>query len=324
MKKIAVGYYIDPKVWFGKKEEPEKAQSLAFTQDDFSPLIDIGIQNQGFVLALFKVSQIENYQERSFSNVLKAEVASFALNFFNAFSFALYEAQAKKFNGAFQTSPQEVLLEDLYLWSEEGYNSIEETNQNYPSPLVTGRFYGFNEMVARSSIYSSSLNDKDLTMRPTVDKDIFTNYFDKKLISSELTKLFALINRGIVSTRNASFDISIVNFWSVIEFTVSEIWNGFLEKNNINKKRREALHIKELKASVVIESLNLHKLIDDTLYDQITKIRKARNNLYHNLDIPKPEVCYIAFEVVKQLIKINYDIKLFHNGTLFMGSIKHP
>jgi hypothetical protein len=147
MKKIVVGFYLKPHVWIGKREKHKSPTEFAFVEHKFSSNIDLGIQKQGLVCASIDSSEVSGYQESHACNVLRSEVTSFVLNFFNAFSFAIYEAQLKKHEGAFGSIPQEVSLDDLYSWPGE-YESIEEANADQPIPIQSDEFKTFQEMVA--------------------------------------------------------------------------------------------------------------------------------------------------------------------------------
>lgn len=235
---VVVGFYLRPHVWIGKKDEEDNSKDLAYKENGFLSNIDIGIQKQGLVFASINTSQIPSYQKRSASNVLRSETASFILDFFNAFSFAFYEAQLKKHEGSFQSIPQEVLLEELFIWVKDEYSSIEEINNDQPMPIETGEYKTMVEAVGRMTRTTGYLNEHDYDFRWEIDVDIFTNYLNKKLLSKELRKFIALLNRGIVSIRGASFDIALINFWSVIETILNEMWIKFLQEKNLSKKEK--------------------------------------------------------------------------------------
>lgn len=74
---------------------------------------------------------------------------------------------------------------------------------------------------------------------------------------------------------------------------------------------------RDITAAIVIENLNLHGLIPDELYVNLTSIRKSRNKLLHGLQSITP------YKAVKSVIQIHYSIDLLHRGTMFMGNFKY-
>lgn len=322
MKKIFIGFYLKPYVWIGKREEHKNPTELAFSENDFIENIDLGIQRQGLVIASIETRHIPGYQESNVGNVLRSEIASYILNVFNAFSFALYEAQLQKHEGAFQSIPQEVLLDDLYLWQGNNYESIDAANANQPMPITTGDFSTLNEMAYKGKKTIGMLEEEDLEFRFEIDEKVFTDHINKKLLSANLIKLFAVINRGIVSIRGASFDMALINFWTVIELLLKDIWSDFITQKKLPKKRMEFLSGRDLTAAIISENLNLHGLINDSLYNDITDARRTRNKLMHELQVVEPRICYKAYDSIKQLISIKYMIYIIHRGSFYMGDIK--
>ena len=321
MEKINVGYYLKPHVWIGVKANEENATELAFVEENISSGIDLGVQRQGLVLASIDTTEIPDYRKSDAVNLLRSESASFVLNFFNALSFSLYEAHLKKHKGSFQSVPQEILLEDLYLWPGD-HKSINEINRIQPSPICSGEFDTFQEGVSKLRKTVGHLDQEDLKFRIEISDDIFSQYLDKELLSPNVLKLFSLINRGIVSIRGASFDMALINIWTVIELIMKEIWSAFLNGKDLPRKRKEFLNGRDITAAIISENLNLHGVICGSLYEKISEARKARNKLMHELKAIDPAVCYSAFEAVKELINIQYSIKVSHNGSFFMGDIK--
>lgn len=320
MSKVNIGYYLKPHVWIGNRTREKNATELAFMKDDFVSGIDLGIQRQGLVLASFDIDGIPDYRQSNAYNVLRSESASFVLNFFNALSFALYEAQLKKHNGGFQSVPQEILLDDLYLWSST-CETIQEMNQNQPIPICSGEFDTFQEGVNKLRKTVGQLDKHDLKFRMDVDEKVFTEHLDKELLLPSLMKLFSIINRGVVGIRGASFDIALINIWTVIELIMKDIWSEFLNNKDLPKKRKEFLTGRDITAAIISENLNLHGVICDSLYEKISEARKARNKLMHELKPIDPVICYSSFDAVKELIDIKYSINILHKGSFFMGDI---
>jgi hypothetical protein len=175
------------------------------------------------------------------------------------------------------------------------------------------------EMVSKGLKTIGSFDKQDFDFRLEVDKQIFTTFFNKKIISGDLRKLFALMNRGVVSIRGASFDIALVNFWTVAESLMKDIWSDLLASKEIDSKRKDFLTGRDITAAIICENLNLHGIISEDLYDGLSMIRKSRNKMMHELRAIDPKICYRAYEVVKELIKIQHGVEISHGGSYFIG-----
>lgn len=320
MGKVNIGYYLEPHIWIGSDRNQSGATELAVIEKSITPGIDLSVQRQGLVLASINTDQIPDYRESDASNVIRSETASFVLNFFNAFSFAFYEAQLVKAKGGFQSIPQEVLLDDLYYWPVSDA-PIEEINQVQPGPICSGEFDTFTEGVNKLKKTVGHLTEHELKMRCEIDPPVFTEYFDKKFLAPEMIKLVAILNRGIANIRGAAFDIALISFWTVIESIIKDLWSQFLVNKEISRKRRGFLTGRDITASILSENLSLHGIISEELYNKISEARKARNKLMHELKPIDPTICYNAFGSAKELIKIFHSVEITHKGSFFMGDI---
>lgn len=322
MEKIFAGYYLKPHVWIGEKKSDLNPCELAILEEEFASQTGLGVQTQGLIIASFETDGIPGYQNRHASNTLGSETASYILTFFNAFSFAYYEANLSKHKGGFGSIPQDVVLNDLYLWPTKSNGSIQTANIDQPIPITTGEFSTMAEMVSKGLKTIGSFEKQDFDFRLEVDKQIFTTFFNKQIISGHLRKLFALMNRGVVSIRGASFDIALVSFWTVAESLIKDMWNDLLASKEVDIKRKEFLTGRDITAAIICENLNLHGIISEDLYDGLSMIRKARNKMMHELRAIDPKICYRAYEVIKQLIKIQHGVEISHGGSDFIGDIQ--
>lgn len=321
MDNLVIGYYLKPHVWIGSKEQGVEPKELAFYEENFSKGIDLGVQRQGLVIAKFSIIDIPGYRNRNVSNTIGSETASFVLNFFNALSFAHYEANLKKYSGGFQSIPQQVEVNDLFLWNWENNESLKFINNSQPVPVCTGEADTFTEMVNKGLKTVGSLDERDLQFRPEVDPETFGKFLEKAFVSKDLRKLFALLNRGTISIRQASFDVALVSFWTAIESILKDLWAELLGNKNIAKKRREYLCGRDFTTAIISENLNLLGIIDDDLYEEIGEVRKTRNKLLHELRGIEPKVCYQAFDACKKLISIKFNIEIHHRGGWYFGDI---
>ncbi|MEB3281398.1 MAG: hypothetical protein VKK42_20990 [Lyngbya sp.] len=332
---IYVGYYLEPYVWIGDKSHTKNAKELVFMAKDISPGIDIGIQRQGLVIASIQTANIPEYCDNNSANALTSQSTSFILDFFNALSFSIYEAQMRKYAGGFCSIPQEISIRDLYLWLEQD-KSIPEINYIQPASMFSGEFYTFQEMISRGKksigIFLNDINF--MTDVFDVDEDVFTQHLDKRLLNHNLLKLFALLNRGVTSIRSASFDMSLISIWSVIESIIRDIFSDLLNSENYIIKDSKVFKIlkgniksqkdRDISVYLMTKELKMNKTISKSIFDEINLLRNQRNNLIHQLKPVNSLVCSKAFLVVKELIYIKYSIQILHHGAFFVGDIKFP
>lgn len=320
MSRIYIGYYFRPHIWINKDMSGENTD-LAYYEINYSPGIDIGIQKQGLVVAAFPKTIIPHYSEATVCNVINSEIAEYALTFFNAFSFAMYDANLKKNEGRFFTISQEVMLYDLYLWPNEGVKSIEDTSHVQPFPIEAGEYFTFTEMIDIGQKTIGQLTKVDKTIRSECGSDVFSIYLNRKLLLPNVYKLIALLNRAIVLMRNASFDGSLINLWTIIETILKSLWDEYLNGKRIAKKRIEYLTGKDVSASLISEFLNLNCIISSSLYEKITIARRCRNKFMHEMKYVSPDILKTAYEAIEELISIKYGYELMHRSLHFLGDI---
>jgi hypothetical protein len=188
-------------------------------------------------------------------------------------------------------------------------------------PITTGEFDSMAESINKLLKTVGKIDSDDKSFRIDIDCEIMSEHLDKNILNPEHMKLFSLLNRSIVGIRSASFDTSLIGIWAVIELIIKDLWSEFLTHRSLPKKRKEFLTGRDITASILTENLNLHGIISDVLYEDISQARKARNSLMHELSPVDPSICYKAFLAVKELIKIKYGIDILHRGEFYKGNI---
>jgi hypothetical protein len=109
-----------------------------------------------------------------------------------------------------------------------------------------------------------------------------------------LLQLVELYLRSLNAYEDHNFHSCLITAWAIIEVLIQEQWNTYLGSNRekiidgnkqtfINKKRMDILESKDYTASIIIETLSLLNEIPFDLYQQLTIIRKARNDWIHSL-----------------------------------------
>lgn len=325
MDKIYLGYFLDPLVWL---ESPYdlKQNDVGVSIENIVNGIDLGILRQGLVIVSINKSIIPNFKDSIYSNILCSDVIIFILDFLNCLSFSFYEAHLKYCNGGFSSIPQELKLEDIFLWQLANKLEVSYTIEDISKISAIKMFTGIEikEYAVLSNVYNPQLiiKKEDIIFRSHEDISIYSQYVNLKMLDIKLWKIFSFMNRGIIAIRNALFDNSLVYFWTVIETIQKEIWIDLVIEKEVSNNRRKFLFGKDYTAAIISENLALHGIIKIDLLDKINETRKARNEFMHRLSSVSPKVLNRAYSAIEELVKIKYKITLYHRDFYFTGDIK--
>jgi hypothetical protein len=126
---------------------------------------------------------------------------------------------------------------------------------------------------------------------------------------------------------NHSF--SLVNYWTIIERMINELWTKLQHDNEtrdgqifIDGKRRERLGDgRTYTAAVMTEILSLSGYIPKSLYDDITAVRKLRNDWMHNLKQIDADKAIKANSVCERLLQQVMGVTLRGPGGLMLRGL---
>ena len=103
--------------------------------------------------------------------------------------------------------------------------------------------------------------------------------------------LLDLFARASKAYQDYSYSSCLITYWAIIEKLLGELWETFQTDNKTRNGQPfvAGQRLKRLQdgrtytAAVIIEILSLTSYIDDELYQDISRIRKARNDWMHSL-----------------------------------------
>lgn len=104
-------------------------------------------------------------------------------------------------------------------------------------------------------------------------------------------QLVDLFLRASKAHQDHNYSAVLINYWAISEKLLQELWRKYQEDNSerggvqfISKRRRDVLGDgRSFTASVIAEFLSFADVIEFTLYEKITSVRRARNNWMHAL-----------------------------------------
>lgn len=126
--------------------------------------------------------------------------------------------------------------------------------------------------------------------------------------------LAALLLRSAKSYREHDFSGSLIVSWTVLEKLVSILWFKLVEKNRrrgkppedtifITRERKKKLEGRDYSASVRIEILSLMEEIDLETYNNLSEIRKSRNDWMHELESANDKAAILAIRTAQRLFQ---------------------
>lgn len=106
------------------------------------------------------------------------------------------------------------------------------------------------------------------------------------------------------------FGESIAVGWTVCEQLVSQEWKDLLassdtgrsDETKMSRDRRRKLLGRDYTASVMVEMLELHGRLSDSLYGNLETARKARNNWAHDMEVPSGSDVWACQQAVQELL----------------------
>jgi hypothetical protein len=116
--------------------------------------------------------------------------------------------------------------------------------------------------------------------------------------------LVDLYLRASKAFQDHNHSLSVIDYWTVVERMVNELWDAMIKDESITGQRRERLEdSRTFTAAVMIEILALLKRIATDLYEDITKVRQARNRWMHTLKTVTAEDAILANTVCERLLE---------------------
>jgi hypothetical protein len=148
--------------------------------------------------------------------------------------------------------------------------------------------------------------------------------------SDEVLNLADLYLRSCKANEDANPSLSLVTAWTIIENLLQQLWDRYIEDNRtrdingasvqfINRERKQRLEDgRNFSAAVVSEILSMTNYLPFELYQELSVVRKARNDWVHYLrpvSYDKAERAVKAAEKMIDLVKgVSLDARLAGYG----------
>ena len=336
---LILGIYLEPSVWVydkGVDIDPKSISSEECLEIVFSKKLQNGIevcvQRQGFIVVAFpdsllgiKISEIRT------ANLLPIKVAQFALSFFNAFLFLIYNQTYKHYNGGFQSIKQAIDISDIWRWPD--YSSeLKDIAIKQPLHIMNqGRMLSLDAESYLSFRTIGRLTENDRLFRGNLPAEILDQALDLLFTDNDIQvnwQLLALLNKAIFIIQRAEFEESLVVSWSVAEALIEIEWENYILQTNekigtsgektVNSKRLGKLVSTNYDASHRAEILELAKVIPYELYKRSLKARKTRNDWLHDLKPVSQEKCRNCFFVARDLLSRKMGFTIEHPGAFYV------
>jgi hypothetical protein len=155
-----------------------------------------------------------------------------------------------------------------------------------------------------------------LIQRHVIDEPVFQDCFKRfvHLVGNKqhVVRLSDLA-KSLSEYKIGNYPISLVNAWFVCEREISDRWQVFVEsrakkygdgRERVNRERREFLTGRDFTASVMSNILELMDVFTNDDLRTLDEIRKARNDIAHNLGAEKcdAKICQSAISIASRLV----------------------
>jgi hypothetical protein len=295
-------FYTNPPFWVQPAPnfiyEGSSVSELEFTQSMseiiFTRTIEtviIRIARDGLIEV--QESNLENQansnQELSQNNFEQSTaVWSKYLKYLNIISFCLDMAVIRT-QQASLFEFREITNKDAFriTYSDGVFSSSGVPTQSIAGHYKSGRYF---------SSYRQGLPiqiDSRVSMRRNVSEasvEIMFDYLSAILTNIDLIEKLSDFSKAVSEYKVGNYNISIVLSFFVIEKIINEKYDAFLSSKNIsgeeirvNSKRRKDLNEKDYTASIISNILELSGVITLKEVNQVSKYRKLRNKVAHNL-----------------------------------------
>ena len=244
----------------------------------------------------------------------KASVMLMRASIFNAHLACLYSAlyycQNHFVLDKMVVSPSDlILLNSFNDFNGMSFGDIrvsELTLARYPSTYRQDLPKGFDWRLAHRLLVSTDTVAESFRILST----IIQNSDQACLFLTELCL------RSCKAYEEHNYSLSLVSAWTVTEYLLQRLWNRYIDNNRqrkvkdagvvfINNDRKERLtKSRDFTASVISEILSLCDVLPFSLYQELSKVRTARNNWLHDMKPVTREDALRSTEVAQQMINL--------------------
>jgi hypothetical protein len=217
-------------------------------------------------------------------------------------------------------SPEAVIAMESF--EEDGGTTMDERF----GAMMLGRWHGAYLNLAYPKDIPTNL-DWRLSRGITFEVDTVAEsfrLFDEILLhpAPDTLVLVDLYARGCKAYEDANFDLCLITAWAVTEKLLHQLWERYLDDNRrkeiaggtvtfVNTGRKKRLEDnRTFSAAVISEILSLVSYLPLPLYQDMTEVRRARNDWVHGLKPVSKETAAKAIRVAERILEQVHGISL--------------
>jgi len=152
-------------------------------------------------------------------------------------------------------------------------------SDNLPIRQTSYRSGGINTLMRHGDYLPDEIEKVAI---PKSAIDYLCIYYLESMLQDDLTLQLAVKVGQSLSDHNISnWSSSVITSWFVTEWYLGKLWDDFVDSKSITGNRKKRMSGVNYTTSIIIEHLQLHKIIDDSKYETINKLRKKRNDIAH-------------------------------------------
>lgn len=327
MERGITGFYHDPPIFIAETPIAEDRQTIdfdLFSRNVFQNKLSTGLEMKATVDGLFAFNfqdmsgytypADENYTVTRFNHT--ADILIKRTRLMNAFLAFFYTQELKRDNFSRErmvvTPELTIAMDSLGPMSSQGYGNQRVshlTQSRFPSTYRQDIPYSMdNRIMMRGvpvsvEVVEAAVTDLEKLARVYGDEGIL---------------LVDLHLRASKAYQDHDHSLSLINNWTIIERLLNELWSRLqvdYETRDgtqfISKERRKRLQDgRTFSASVMSEMLSFLDYLPKDIYDDMSKIRKTRNEWMHGLKIVGPDTSELAGSVSQRMMNLVKNIEI--------------
>ena len=315
-----VAFYHDPPLWVGTNPV-DRANGMRLdlellNQEVFRRKLSCGIELRVSIEGIFAFDftdwtpgrrPSQDLIDADFDELANAAVnRTYAMNAFLSFLYTRRAVHDKFSHGRMVVTPElEITTDNIDMEGAQGFGN------NRVSHLALSRFISTYSMTSPPA-FDSRILSRNVPISETAvthAAEDFSTVVSRGGLQDVL--LLDLFLRASKAFQDHNYSLSIINYWAVIEKLIGILWKNMQDDYRhrdgvvfIDGARRRRLDDgRTFTAAVVIEMLSFNNYIDNQTYDDLTRIRKVRNEWMHNLRPASADSAKLAGEICAGLLK---------------------
>lgn len=342
--RVMVGYYLDPFIWIAAAPNPSATPIIidgnAFTETVYEETLEahatrLGVNFSRDGLILFEFHELfgtridyprKQLKEHRFGILVRRMLNLHLLSLVHSITSSIPETERHPRGfGPFTVSPR-----DFWYRTESQDGHLVDSSRSDVLSIrqsIPRRVFGIAERMSNGVFVN-----KDFLVRfpHPLKLEVIKQSLKvlRSIVCHTRAELVMIVCELLAKSYQAFFiddddDWALIISWTAIETIIADMWNTLLKANKvrsdasgreypfISKKRLETLEDnRAFSASVRIEVLSFLGVIDISLYESITRVRKSRNSWIHRLEHVTPEDAQLATKTVVSMLTAVYGVLL--------------